>query len=243
MAIYFWLSLPLVAFLYAAVGHGGASGYMALMLMFGMATAEVRPAALLLNLGVSLLSFWQFYRAGYFRWPLFWPFALASVPAAYFGGWLGLPPYWYKKILGLLLLLPTLRLFGVWKIAKIDTEKKPLHLGLALVLGALVGGISGLIGIGGGIILSPLLLWLAWANVKQAAAVSALFIFVNSLAGLAGLAQKGFFISIDIYFMLFLSMLAGLLGGVWGATWLKNKDLEQLLAIVLLLACIKLVSE
>lgn len=241
MSIYFWLLLPLVAFLYAAVGHGGASGYMALMLMFGMATAEVRPAALLLNVGVSLLSFLQFYRAGYFRWSLFWPFALASVPTAYLGGLVGLSPYWYKKILGILLLLPTFRLLGLWKIAENEAKEKPLHLGMALGLGAAVGGISGLIGIGGGIILSPLLLWLAWANVKQAAAVSALFIFVNSLAGLAGLAQKGLSITTDMYFMLFLAMSAGVLGGAWGASWLKNKNLERLLAIVLLLASIKLV--
>jgi hypothetical protein len=258
MAIYFWLLLPLVAFLYAAVGHGGASGYMALMLMFGMATEEVRPAALLLNIGVSLLSFLQFYRAGYFRWGLFWPFALASVPAAYLGGLVGLPPYWYKKILGILLLLPTIRLLGLWKIEEKDDFKddlendfkddlendleKPINLGLALAMGAIVGGLSGLIGIGGGIILSPLLLLLSWANVKQAAAVSALFIFVNSLAGLAGLAQKGFSITTDMYFMLFLSMSAGVLGGAWGALWLKNKNLSRLLAVVLLLACVKLVA-
>lgn len=173
----FYLLLFLVAFLYASVGHGGASGYLALMALFSVTPEVMKPTALLLNLFVSLTSFIQFYRGGHFRWKVFWPFALASIPLAYLGGLVIVEGSVYKKILGLLLLVPIIR-FYFFSNAKVDEQAKS-KFGLSLLIGGSIGFFSGLIGIGGGILLSPILLLLKWTDQKQTAAISALFIFVH----------------------------------------------------------------
>lgn len=156
----FYLLLFLVAFLYSSVGHGGASGYLALMAFFSFAPETMRPTALILNLFVSLTAFIQYYRNGHFRWKLFWPFAIASIPAAFIGGLIVIDAAWYKKILGILLLFPVVRLGGV----KFNSEKtdKEQTLFASLLIGATIGLFSGMIGIGGGIILSPVILLLHW---------------------------------------------------------------------------------
>ncbi|MEP7267506.1 MAG: sulfite exporter TauE/SafE family protein [Saprospiraceae bacterium] len=180
--------LFLVAFLYSSVGHGGASGYLALMAFFSFAPETMWPTALMLNIFVSLIAFIQYYRSGHFKWQLFWPFAIASIPAAFIGGLIVVDAKIYKTILGVLLLFPVVRLGGV-KFNAEETQKEQ-KLFTSLIIGALIGLFSGMIGIGGGIILSPIILLLHWANMKQTAAVSALFILVNSMAGLAGLSQR-----------------------------------------------------
>src|SRR5688572_21576280 len=182
--ILFYVLLPLVAFLYASVGHGGASGYLALMAIFAFVPDFMRPAALLLNVAVSLIAFIQYYRQGHFDWRLFWPFAIASIPAAFLGGLIDVEEDVYKKVLGVLLILSVIRLLDF----RIRPQKEKAYppVVVALGIGAAIGFLSGLIGIGGGIILSPIILLLHWADMKKTAAVSALFIFVNSIAGLAG---------------------------------------------------------
>lgn len=227
-----------VAFLYASVGHGGASGYLALMALFSVSPAVMKPTALLLNLFVASVSFIQFFRAGHFRWKLFWPLALASVPMAFVGGLVSIDAAIYKKILGLLLLIPVLRFFIFRNMP--DAPKRKEHLGLSLSIGAGIGLLSGLIGIGGGIILSPVILLLGWANQKQTAAISALFIFVNSLSGLAGQLVKGITISQDMVLFVALAFAGGLLGAYFGAKKFKQPVLQQILASVLLLAVYKL---
>ncbi|OLY93149.1 hypothetical protein SAMN05444008_104281 [Cnuella takakiae] len=227
-----------VAFLYASVGHGGASGYLALMALFSVSPAVMKPTALLLNLFVASVSFIQFYRAGHFRWKLFWPLALASIPMAFVGGLVSIDAAIYKKILGLLLLIPVLRFFIFRNMP--DTPRRKEHLGLSLAIGAGIGLLSGLIGIGGGIILSPVVLLLGWANQKQTAAISALFIFVNSLSGLAGQLVKGISISQDMVLFVALAFAGGLLGAYFGAKKFKQPVLQQILASVLLLAVYKL---
>jgi len=189
LTILFLLLLFVVAFLYAAVGHGGASGYLALMALFGMAPEFMKPTALLLNLFVSLSAFVLFYKEGHFKWKIFLPFALASIPFSFLGGMISLDAALYKKILGILLLIPVARLLFFPNKAYGDLKQSTLL--LSLLIGASIGFLSGLIGIGGGIILSPVLLLLAWTDQKQTAAISALFIFVNSLSGLAGQLTKG----------------------------------------------------
>lgn len=227
-----------VAFLYASVGHGGASGYLALMALFSVSPAVMKPTALLLNLFVASVSFIQFFRAGHFRWKMFWPLALASIPMAFVGGLVSIDAAVYKKILGLLLLIPVLRFFIFRNMP--DTPKRKENLGLSLAIGAAIGLLSGLIGIGGGIILSPVLLLLGWANQKQTAAISALFIFVNSLSGLAGQLVKGISISQDMVLFVALAFTGGLLGAYFGAQKFKQPVLQQILASVLLLAVYKL---
>lgn len=234
----FYLLLFLVAFLYASVGHGGASGYLALMAIFSIAPDVMKPTALLLNLFVSLTSFIQFYRGGYFRMKLFLPFALASVPMAFVGGLISIDATLYKKILGVLLLIPVGRFLFFRSIS--DDEKKEHSLPLAIIIGAVIGFLSGLIGIGGGIILSPVLLLLRWADMKQTAAISALFIFVNSLSGLAGQLIKGIQFTNDMYLYVLIAFAGGLAGAYWGAMRLKQEWLKNALAIVLLIAVYKL---
>jgi len=238
MELLFFVLLFAVAFLYASVGHGGASGYLALMALFGVATVLMKPAALLLNIFVSLVSFYQFYKGGYFKWKLFYPFALASVPMAFVGALVTIDAVTYKRILGILLLFAILRLFGF--IGKEHTEQKQVNLYLALFIGAGIGFLSGMIGIGGGIILSPIILFLSWGNIKQTAAVSALFIFVNSIAGITGVLLKDNNISPVIYQWLIIAFVGGLLGAYYGRKNFSNQLLKQLLGIVLIIASIKL---
>jgi uncharacterized protein len=240
MFVLFWLLLPIVAFLYASVGHGGASGYIALMMLFGVADTSIRPTALLLNIGVSLLSFAQFWQSGHFRWRIFLLFSIASVPAAYVGGLIQLDAFWYKKILAVLLLFPVLKMWGIFDNRQTEGATKPVFIPLALLIGATIGLFSGMIGIGGGIILSPVLLLLGWATMKESAAVSALFIFVNSGAGMVGLYQKSLTISNEMIFMLVLALIGGSLGGYWGAKIIASEQLKKVLAVVLLIAVFKL---
>jgi uncharacterized membrane protein YfcA len=236
--ILFYILLFLVAFLYSSVGHGGASGYLALMALFSVTPEVMKPTALLLNLFVSLTSFIQFYRGKHFNWKLFLPFAITSVPMAYLGGMMALTDDVYKKILGILLLIPIIR-FLFFANIKIDEIKKP-NVTLSLLIGAAIGILSGLIGIGGGIILSPILLLLKWADMKQTAAISALFIFVNSLSGLAGQLQKGITFSADMYAYVAVAFAGGICGAYFGSLKFKQNILQYLLAIVLVIASYKL---
>lgn len=234
----FYCLLFLVAFLYASVGHGGASGYLALMALFSVTPEVMKPTALLLNLFVSLTSFIQFYRGGHFRWKVFWPFALASVPLAYIGGLVVVDGSIYKKILGLLLIVPIIR-FYFFSNAKVENEKET-NFALSMLIGGIIGFLSGLIGIGGGILLSPILLLLKWTDQKQTAAISALFIFVNSVSGLAGQLTKGIHFTNDMYTYVVIAFIGGLCGAYFGALKFKQTILKNVLATVLVLAAYKL---
>ena len=234
----FYILLFLVAFLYSSVGHGGASGYLALMAIFEIAPEVMKPTALLLNLFVSLTSFIQFYRGKHFLWKVFLPFAIASVPLSFVGGSVSVDGTFYKKILGILLLIPIVR-FLFFSNIKVDETKKP-NLWLSLVIGGGIGFLSGLIGIGGGIILSPVILLLKWTDQKQTAAISALFIFVNSLSGLAGQFTRGIHFSTDMIAFVAIAFAGGLCGAYFGALKFKQTVLQYVLAGVLTLAAYKL---
>ena len=236
--ILFYPLLFLVAFLYSSVGHGGASGYLALMAIFAISPDVMKPTALLLNLFVSLTSFIQFYRGKHFNWKIFLPFAIASVPMAFVGGLITLDAGIYKKMLGLLLLIPIIRFLFFPNLQQ--TEIKKANTILSLVVGAAIGFLSGLIGIGGGIILSPVLLLLKWTDMKQTAAISALFIFVNSLAGLAGQLTKGIQFSPDMYLYVAIAFVGGICGAYFGSLKFKQTLLKYMLAIVLAVAAYKL---
>jgi uncharacterized protein len=234
----FYLLVLLFALLYSMVGHGGASVYLALMSLFSFTPENIRPAALILNLAVSFIAFVQYYRAGHFLWKLFLPLALASVPMAFFGGRMSLDPGIYKKILAVLLLFSSLRLFGL-KLNSTSFELKQNPL-LFLLIGGSIGLFSGMIGIGGGIILSPVLLLLKWSDVKQTSAVSALFIFVNSLSGLFGLSIHSFQIEEEIKWMLLFACVGGLVGAWLGSKKFNPSFLKKILAFVLVMASAKL---
>jgi uncharacterized membrane protein YfcA len=238
ISIFFLLLLFIVAFLYAAVGHGGASGYLALMAVFGMLPEIMKPTALLLNLFVSLSAFVLFYKEGHFKWKIFLPFALASIPFSFLGGMIALDASIYKKILGVLLLIPVVRLAAFPNKDIHDLKQSTFF--LSLLIGACIGFLSGLIGIGGGIILSPVLLLLAWTNQKQTAAISALFIFVNSLSGLAGQLTKGINFQSEMFILVGVAFAGGSVGAWLGAKKFNQNILKYLLATVLLMASVKL---
>src|SRR6266571_6559271 len=178
-----FIAVGLIAFLYSSVGHAGASGYIAVMTLWGLAPTVIRPTALVLNILVASIGAFQFWRAGHFSWRLFWPFALLSIPTAYFGGYLQPSASVLRILIGLVLLFSAVRLiFRRCDPPEVISPSRPMAIGV----GAGIGFLSGLTGTGGGIFLTPLLLFCRWARTKQAAAVSALFILVNSIGGLIG---------------------------------------------------------
>lgn len=237
LEILFILAMCLVAFLYSSVGHGGASGYLALMALFGIEAAVMKPSALILNLFVSSIAFLSYYRAGHFRLRLLLPFAITSIPAAFIGASLHIPPEVYKKILGVALLIAALRIVVR---PRDEAERNKLSIPIALFSGALIGFFSGMIGIGGGIILSPLLLITRWAGMKQTAAVSAAFIFLNSLAGLSGHLVAGMEVYPKIFLWIVVVIIGGILGSWSGGFKLSPKQLRYLITAVLFIASMKL---
>jgi uncharacterized protein len=238
MEVVFYLLLFLVAFLYASVGHGGASGYLALMALFNFTPEVMKPTALLLNLFVAGTAFIQFYRGKHFIWLIFLPLALASVPMAFLGGLITVDAGVYKKMLGFFLLIPIVR-FIFFRNIPVDQLKKS-SIALSLLIGGVVGLLSGLIGIGGGIILSPIILLLKWTDQKQTAAISALFIFVNSLSGLGGQLIKGIHFSPDMIAYVAVAFAGGLAGAYFGALRFRQDILKYTLAFVLMMASYKL---
>ena len=222
------------AFGYAAVGHGGASAYLAAMALAGVAPPEMRPIALLLNVLVSSLATWKFYRAGHFRWRLFWPFAVVSIPLAYVGGSITLPGQAYKLLVGAVLLYAAWQL---WRSGRAGDEMRELReppLAWAMLIGAAMGLLAGLTGVGGGIFLSPLLLMLGWAGTKQTSAVAAPFILVNSIAGLAALfITKGAAVPGYAWFLVPAVIAGGWLGAEYGSRRFANPLVRRMLAVVL----------
>lgn len=227
-----------VALLYSSVGHAGASGYIAVMTLFGLGIEAVRPTALVLNIVVAALGFFQWWRAGYFSWPLFWPFAVLSVPAAFCGGWMPVPADYLRVVIGLVLWFSAWRLFC--------RKEDPPHLArparaTAVASGAGIGFLSGLTGTGGGIFLTPLMLFCRWAKVKETAAVSALFILLNSSSGLAGYAQSGRGLPGFAWSLAVVVAIGGVVGARLGSKHLPARGIAVLLAVVLVIAGTKLV--
>ena len=234
----FLLILPIVSFLYSSVGHGGASGYLALMALFSFAPETMKPTALLLNLFVASISFYYYFKGGYFNKKLFLSFAITSIPLAFIGGTIEIDASIYKKILAILLVFAILKMLNVF--GKESEHIKEVKLWQGLLVGGIIGFFSGLIGIGGGIILTPLILLLHWGNMKEAAAVSALFIWVNSAAGLVGQVSSGIQIEIESFILVAIALIGGVLGGYFGSKKWNDTILRYMLAFVLIIACVKL---
>ena len=239
MDLLVWLALgvAVVAFLYSAVGHAGASGYIAVMSLLGLAPAEIRMAALVLNILVASIATVQFALAGHFSWRLFWPFALLAVPLAFVGGVAPLPDAALKVLLGVVLLWSAGQLL-LRPPADADAVRAP-RTG-ALAAGGGIGLLAGLTGTGGGIFLTPLVLFLRWAPAKTAAAVSAPFILLNSIAGLGGTLATGGAVPAFVVVPLAAALAGGLAGSWLGARRIAPAGIKRLLAVVLAIAGAKL---
>lgn len=235
----FYALIPIVAFLYSSVGHGGASGYLALMAVFSFPSDMMKQTALLLNLFVAGIAFYQYYKGGYFNRSLFLFFALGSVPAAFIGGLWSLDPWLYKKILGFILFFAIARM--LFKKESTQQKNKQVAAPIGLIIGIVIGLFSGLIGIGGGIILTPVILIFHWGTMKEAAAVSALFIWVNSASGLFGQLSSGVNLTTNAFVLVGLALVGGIFGSYYGSQRWNNRRLEYFLALVLTSAGIKLI--
>ena len=229
----------LVAMVYSSVGHGGASGYLAVLSLLGSAPpAAMGTSALMLNLLVAGTAWLTFWRAGHGSWSLLWPFVVSSVPAALIGGWLPISAQTYRWLLAVCLLVAAARLC----LPPMQDDERPdgPPLAVALPVGGVIGVLSGIVGVGGGIFLSPLMVLLRWANVKQVAAISAAFIMVNSLAGLAGRLSAGRLLMDTLAPFVATAFVGGVLGSRLGANHVSGVWLRRLLALVLVLAAGKL---
>jgi len=232
------VAILIIGFLYSSVGHAGASGYIAIMSFFCLEPAFIKPTALILNISVATITTWQFYRAGHFSWKLFWPFAILAVPLAFVGGYVNLPTHLFKTLVGIILLFSAYR-FSAHPSA--DTITSGPKTSVAVVTGGCFGLLAGLTGTGGGIFLTPLLLFKHWANAKQAAGISALFILLNSASGLLGNWSSTRHIPSFGFILLLSAIIGGSCGSYYGSRRFNHLVIKRMLAIVLLIAGAKLI--
>lgn len=223
-----------VAMLYASVGHGGASGYLATMALFSLAPAALKPTALLLNIVVAGVGAWLYCSAKQFSWRVLWPFAITSIPASYLGGCFNLPPHLYRPALGMVLLFAAWRLFV--RTGRQEGEIAPPQLPLAMAVGAGLGFASGLIGVGGGIFLSPLMVLLGWARVREISGIAALFILVNSVAGLLGHINSLQQIPEYAPLLAVMALAGGTIGALGGSRHLPVPAILKTMAMLLVVA-------
>ena len=230
-----------VAFLYSSVGHGGASGYLAVMSLFAIAPKEMASTALLLNILVAGIALIAYMRAGHYSLRLSLPFLITSIPLAFVGGMIPVGTKVYGALLAVALIAAAFRLMlRLEKTPELASDSEP-KLIVALPAGGAIGFISGLVGVGGGIFLSPLMLLLRWADVRKTAATSAFFIVANSIAGIVGRVSQGNFSATTSIPFLIAALFGGLLGAQWGATKFSTLTLRRLLGVALAIAAAKLV--
>lgn len=227
------------ALLYASVGHAGASGYLAAMALMGIAPAVMKPTALSLNVLVAVVATYRFYRVGAFSHRLFWPLAFASIPLAFIGGTLSLPSHYYKPLVGALLI------YAAWRSFKTASTSahviiQPVGIPTLLAIGASLGLLSGLTGVGGGIFLSPILIFFKWADTKVVSGIAAAFIFVNSVAGLLGVMTHTQTLPASLPYWAIAAVIGGFVGAGLGSRKLGNPTIQRLLALVLLVAGLKM---
>lgn len=233
-----YLLIPLIflaALLFSSVGHGGASAYLAAFALIGMSPASMRPAGLCLNVLVASIALYKFYKVRAFNWQLFWPMALTSIPAAFLGGQISLPNHAYKAVVGACLL------YAAWTIFSHANKSdevivKPVAKPILLALGACLGFLAGITGVGGGIFLSPILLHFNWAKTKAISGVAAAFILANSIAGLAGFLSKTPTLPAGLTYWALAAIAGGLIGAEFGSKRLANPTIRKLLAAVLVFA-------
>lgn len=239
--IFIGLCFFLIALLYSTVGHAGASGYLATMALLAFAPDVMKPTALALNIIVALVTSYRFFKAGQFSWRLFWPFAVTSMPLAYLGGGLNLDSHIYKSLVGIALFFSAIYLLVRYRVSgDDDTEIRTPGIAVSLAVGGLIGFVSGLTGVGGGIFLSPVLVLTRWAGLRRASALAAFFILLNSISGLIGHLQEGGTVPENLPLWGMMVLAGGFIGSSLGATKLNNPALRMSLSIMLVFAGIKM---
>ncbi|HEX8902309.1 sulfite exporter TauE/SafE family protein [Vitreimonas sp.] len=241
MILYLALAIASAAALYSSVGHGGASAYIALMALAGLAPDDVRPAALVLNIVVAGLGAFRFIRAGRFDWRVFWPFAIAAIPTAFLAGRIDMPEHIYRPLLAFALAAAALR-YLVWPQIDAIKPSAPPSPRVALPAGAALGALAGLTGIGGGVYLSPLLVFAGWADPQRATGIAACFIVVNSLAGLAGRASSLASLPNFLPWLVAAAIIGALIGTTWSLKGLNHAGVLRVLGLVLGIAAAAIIA-
>lgn len=224
----------IVAMLYASVGHGGASGYLAIMALFSLHPEALKPTALLLNIIVAGVGTYLYCSAKQFSWKVFWPFVITSIPASFIGGYFTLPPQIYRPVLGVVLLFAAWRLFA--RKSHENFAPTPPRLAVAMLVGGVLGFASGLIGVGGGIFLSPLMILLGWARIREVSGIAALFILVNSISGLLGHFSNLQYVPDYAPLLAGVALIGGSIGALSGSRYLPTKAIIRAMALMLVAA-------
>ncbi len=234
------LAFLVISFLYSAVGHAGASGYLAIMALLSFPVESIKPVSLVLNIVVSSIAAYKFLSAGYFDKKVFLTFAITSIPMAFVGGYLKVDPQWFKIFAGIFLLVSAVLLIGRQFIKPSD-KINTISLPVGLVIGAIIGLFSGLLGVGGGIFLSPIIILFGWATIKNASGVAALFILCNSALGLAGHYVSLKFVPVEALYFVAVVAVGGYIGSHYGTQKFNNKLIISFLFVVLLSAGLKFI--
>jgi len=234
------LAIFVMAILYSSVGHGGASGYLAAMAIFSLAPEFMKPAALMMNIAVSSLLIMRFHRSGILNGRLINPLVIFAIPFAYLGGGMHITAAWYYILVGI-----TLMFAALWMLFKpcdqrVLTQSPPLP--AMLFAGSGLGFLSGLTGVGGGIFLSPLLLLMRWADMRTSAGVAAVFIWVNSIAGILGYLNQGNVWQEPKWTLALIGLvvIGGYLGSELNLRSINENILRRLLGGVLIIASLKM---
>jgi uncharacterized membrane protein YfcA len=234
----FALLFGAVSLLYATVGQAGGTAFLALMALASFPSNEMRPTALLLNIVAATYSTWLFNRASSTDWVKLRPFLLSSLPTAFIGGFIVLDERFYKTVTGLVLLLAAMIL--VLRRSRDGEPDRPIPFYGAVSLGAAVGFVSGLTGVGGGVFLAPLLIAFRWASPKQTAALSAPFILANSVVGLASTIYAGQTPSAETWLYMLAALGGAMIGTIVGLRWLSQTMTRCMLAAILAAAGVQL---
>lgn len=241
LIVILFLSFFLIAALYSSVGHAGASGYLALMALMSFAPDSIKPTSLVLNIVVALIATVKFIREGYFDARIFIAFAVTSIPLAFAGGYITIQPAYFKLTAGIFLVISAGFLLMREYLKPANTEIKQMPFYVGNIIGAVIGLFSGLIGVGGGIFLSPILIMNRWTTLRKASGIAALFILVNSISGLAGNITAVKQLDEHILYWVTAVLLGGMTGAWLGSKKYSNKLIISFLFVVLISAGLKFI--
>ena len=211
------------------------------MALFNTAPAVMRPTALVLNVLVASFASWRYIRAGFFDWRSLWPVLIGAIPMAFLGGWIQLPGAYYRPLVGMVLLFAAARLIFA-PVAPAARPTRPMPVALGVPSGILIGFLAGLTGTGGGIFLSPLLLFAGWATPRAASGIAAAFILCNSIAGLAGNFAAVRALPPDLPYLAGAALAGAVVGTTLGISRFANATILKALGLVLLIAGLKMIG-